>query len=242
MIKTTRNILLCATLLTSANALEKLGKKEINEIENFNLFKKADVKIDKVYDTGSLYYLEVNIKGNKDQVYLTKDKKYLIAGDVIDVNNGTKLTIPVDLSNAKGKEAFVFGTGEKEYTLFTDPECPYCKKFEEYLPQIKDKVKINVFLYPLDFHKNAKNLSLYILSKNTTQEKIDALFKTTKDSKDFINRKIDKSKLEKLEKTLDEQIKIGQNINVQGTPSLFDKSGKKVSWVVMLQEYGIEVK
>ena len=35
-----------------------------------------------------------------------------------------------------------------------------------------------------------------------------------------------KNKKKKLEKQLDEQIQIGMSLNVQGTPTLFDKDGK----------------
>lgn len=83
--------------------------------------------------------------GNADEIYLTKDKKLILSGDLIDVNSGIKISAPADLTGVRGKEAFVYGKGTEEYFLFTDPECPYCKKFESYLPQIENKVKIKYF-------------------------------------------------------------------------------------------------
>ena len=50
------------------------------------------------------------------------------------------------------------------------------------------------------------------------------------------------AELEKLEKQLDEQIQIGMKLNVQGTPTLFDKDGKNIIWVNLLEKFGIEVK
>ena len=55
-------------------------------------------------------------------------------------------------------------------------------------------------------------------------------------------KKPEEKKKEKLEKQLDEQIQIGMKLNVQGTPTIFDKDGKNVIWVNLLEKYGIEVK
>ena len=55
------------------------------------------------------------------------------------------------------------------------------------------------------------------------------------------NAKYTKEEQEKLEKQLDEQIQIGMSLNVQGTPTLFDKDGKNIIWVNLLEKYGIQV-
>lgn len=242
MIKTAKNILLALALTTSLNAAQQLSQNEISQIESLELFQGAQIKVSKAYDTGSLYLLKVTVRGGADEIYLTKDKKYLIAGDVIDTTTGGKLTVPADLSSTKGNEAFTFGTGKDEYVLFTDPECPYCKKFESYFPQIADKVNIKVFYFPLDFHKNAKDISLYVMSQKTKEAKAKAMLNTDKDSKAFKNRKYAAGELEKLEKHLEKQMKIGSDLGVRGTPAVFDKDGNKVSWVQMLEKYGIKVK
>ena len=240
MLKIARNMLLALALASTANAAAKLSEKEVKSIENLELFNKVQIKVTNAFDTGSLYLLKVKVNGRSDEIYLTKDKKFLIAGDVIDTTSGAKLTVPADLSALEGKEAFTYGTGKDEYVLFTDPECPYCKKFESYFPQIADKVKIKVFYFPLDFHKNAKDISLYIMSKKTNDGKIAAMH-TTKDTPEYKNRKIDSTTLKNLTVKLDEQIELGRELGVAGTPAVFDKDGNKASWVEMLAKYGIQV-
>jgi thiol:disulfide interchange protein DsbC len=241
MIKFLKIALFSTALISTLSANENLSTKQINEIENLFLFQKAQVKINSGIDAGSVYMLNVTVRGKGSQIFLTKDKKYLIPGDVISTQDGKPLTMPVDLKPTIGKEAFTYGTGKDEYVLFTDPECPYCKKFESYFPQMKDKVKIRVFYFPLDFHKNAKDISLYILSKKTNDEKIKVM-ETTKDTHAFKNRKYADGELAKLEKQLNEQINLGNQLGVSGTPALFDKNGAKVSWVELLQKNGIQVK
>ena len=229
-------------LISTAYAVTPISQKEIKQIQNLELFKRAQVEVKKGYDAGSLYLLNVNIKGNADNIFLSKDKKYLIAGDVINTKDGKPLEVPVDIKPTIGKEAFTFGKGNDEYILFTDPECPYCKKFESHFAQIEDKVKIRVFFFPLSFHANAKDLALYIMSQNSYETKVKAMTSTTKDTPAFINRKIAKDKLAKLEKSLDEQMAIANTLGVRGTPALFDTKGNKVNWVQMLQSYGVQVK
>ncbi|MGB5792481.1 thioredoxin fold domain-containing protein [Poseidonibacter sp.] len=242
MFKMAKKILLALALITSLNANEELSKNEIKQIEQLELFQRANIKVSKAYDVGSLYLLDIVVQGNNDQVFLTKDKKNLIPGDVINTATGEKVAIPADVASIRGKEAFVFGSGTDEYFLFTDPECPYCKKFEAYFPQIEKNVKIRVFFYPLSFHKNAKDLSIYVMSKKTKAEKIKTMLSVDVNNESYKNRKYAKGEYEKLEKELAEQMDVASNLKVQGTPAVFDKDGKKVVWVNLLAKYGIQVK
>lgn len=240
----TKKVIISSLLLgvsLSANNKE-VSKTEIAQMEQLELFKRAQIKINKAYDTGSIYILNISVQGNKDEIYLTKDKKLVLAGDVIDASTGMKITSPADVAPIRGKEAFVYGKGTEEYFLFTDPECKYCKMLESYLPKIQDKVKIRVFYYPLDSHVNARDLSLYIMSQKTTDKKISAMFDATTNLEKVKSTKYSQAELEKLEKQLDEQMQIGMNLNVQGTPTLFDKDGKNIVWVNLLEKFGIEVK
>ena len=189
MFQIAKKLLLALAITTSLSAVEELSQNEITEIEQLELFKRAQIKVTKAYDMGNLYALIINARGNADQVFLTKDKKSLITGDVIDTSDGSKITPPTDLTGVRGKEAFIYGSGTEEYFLFTDPECPYCKKFESYFPKIEKNVKIRVFYYPLDFHKNAKDMSLYVMSKKTLAEKTKTMLNISLEDEGFKNRK-----------------------------------------------------
>lgn len=241
MYKIIRNILLLLAMISSLNAAQSISSNEIKEIQNLELFKRAQVVVKQGYDAESVYLLNVTVQGKSDQIFLTKDKKYLIAGDIISTKNGQPLEVPVDLTPTLGKEAFTFGTGKDEYVLFTDPECPYCKKFEEHFPKIEDKVKIRVFYFPLDFHKNAKDISLYVMSQKNYKDKVNAMINTTKDTPAFKNKKYAKGEKEELQKQLDSQLEVAKELGIRGTPSVYDKDGNKVVWAAMLQKYGVKV-
>jgi thiol:disulfide interchange protein DsbC len=240
MIQIAKKLLLALVVVTSLNAATPLSKSEVKQIEELELFKRVQISIKKAYDLESFYLLKVVIQGNNDEVYLTKDKKHLIAGDVISTATGAKLEAPADLTDVRGKESLVFGSGSDEYFLFTDPECPYCKKFESYFPQIEKNVKIRVYYYPLDFHKNAKDMSLYVMSKKTNEERIKAMLNIDVNDEGYKNRKYSKEQLAELEASLTAQIAIGQQLEVSGTPAVFDKDGNKVSWPNMLTKYNVK--
>lgn len=246
MLKLTKTILLVLlTLNLSLEAKQKeLSNSEIKKIEQLEIFKKAHIKINKAYDFDSLYLLDVVVNGNKDEIFLTKDKKYIISGAVINTNNSLQIKVPVDLSILKGKEALTYGEGKDEYILFTDLECPYCKKFESYLPMLKDKIKVKIFFFPLDFHKNATDMSIYVMSKKSNQERVDAMFdlKLDENLSNIKNAKYTKEQWDKLSNKLNEHLELGAKLNVQGTPSIFDNEGNSVVWVNLLEKYGIDYK
>ena len=240
MIQVAKKLLLALIIVTSLNAATPLSQNEIKQIEALELFKRVPITVKSAYDLKDFYLVKVVIQGNPDEVYLTKDKKHLIAGDVINTKSGAKLEAPVDVSTLAGKEALIFGSGKDEYFLFTDPECPYCKKFESYFPQIEKNVKIRVFYYPLDFHVNAKDMSMYVMSKKTNAEKIKTMLNITLDDEGYKNRNYSKEQLANLEASLEAQIAIAQKLDVRGTPAVFDKEGNKVSWPNMLTKYNVK--
>ena len=80
------------------------------------------------------------------------------------------------------------------------------------------------------------------MSQKTSAQTIEAMFETSSNIDKAKNAKYSQSELAKLEKKLDEQMQIGANLNVQGTPTIFDKDGKNIVWVNLLEKFGIEVK
>lgn len=235
MFKIAKNILLTVALTTSLSAMDKLSNNEIKEIEKTNLFKRYSIKIKEAYDAKSAYILDATIEGKPANIYLTKDKKYLISGDVINLESGQALNIPVDMSLFKGKEAFTYGTGKDEYVLFTNPDCRYCKQFEENFPQIKDKVKFKIFYLPFQT-ESSQDKSLYIMSQKTQALKEKAMFSPKMIDRDRTSKK----ELEKLEKTLNEHIQIAINNGIQGTPTILDKNGNRVNWMKLVEDLSVK--
>lgn len=118
-----------------------------------------------------------------------------------------------------------FGKGSSQYdfVIFTDPECPYCKKAED---TFKNKdVTVYVNFMPLDFHKNAKRWSLDVLSSKEP-------LKTLEDIKSGKEPKLSHTK--QAEEQLSKMEALGKELNITGTPKLFviDKKENKIVDVI----------
>ena len=223
-----------AVILGLAQILSAADIKQ--EIQNIPMLKNNNVMVKKVHDMGSLYVVgaEAVTKDGAKQAasfFVTKDKKIVIVGNAFDGATMDAVTMPIDVSGLKGKQAFKIGNGKNEYYVFTDPECPYCKKFEEEIVS-KNLTKNNtfyVFLFPLSFHKSAHDMSLFILSKSGDA----ARWKALQDSQKFTLDGISAAKKTKLEEELAKQEELGRSLDIGGTATVLDKNGKSINWTTL---------
>ena len=224
----------------SANYLEK---DKIEEFSNLEIIKESGIQIKQIYDADSLFVISIaNGRGN-EVLYLTKDKRYIIAGNAIDTETKSKLMPPLQgIEMVKGKESFEYGKGDKIYYLFTDPECPYCKEFEKYLPQLENKVKFKIYHLPIEsIHPNAKEISKYQIYASQKNKNILEVLAIDGNNEDYKKRKYDKKTEEKLNKKIDEQIQIAKTLGIEGTPSVYTPDGQFVNWIQLLNENGIKM-
>ena len=91
-------------------------------------------------------------------LYLDFSKKYLITGQIMPIDAIGK-PAPADakwtFSKIPLKDAMVLGpkNAKKKVAVFTDPDCPYCRKLHEEMKQVLAKrkdVAFYMFLFPLD--------------------------------------------------------------------------------------------
>lgn len=126
------------------------------------------IKVQNVTKTPFNGLYEVFVDG---QIFYTDEKfSYLIAdGKLIDTQSKRNLTAErmemltrVDFSSLPLKSAIkvVKGNGSRKLVVFSDPDCPYCKRLEQKeLASITD-VTIYTFMYPLtELHPDAANKS-----------------------------------------------------------------------------------
>ena len=232
--------IVASACLLSANYL---SDKEVKKFSDIEFFKKINVEAKSVFDAKSFFIVNIkNAQGqNIDTIFLTKDKKTLIKGYAVDLTSGKQIEAPIkDLSIAKDKEAFTIGNGADEYMLFTDVQCPYCKELEKTFPQILDKVKIKVFYYPLlQLHPEAGELSKYQLFMSKTESDKMKVLDITTDDAGYKNRKYDLELSNELDKKIKEQMDIGNEFGIQGTPYIISSKGEKINLMQFLDKYNI---
>ncbi len=84
--------------------------------------------------------------------YLDKKTSELYIGSGYD-KDGRAILFPKDAQTIKEGVAFSYGTGSKEIYVITDPECPYCTRFEKSVHGKLSDYTVHVIFFPLSFHK-----------------------------------------------------------------------------------------
>lgn len=229
--------IIASSLLLMASSSSAAPLK-VEELTQMNFFKNKGITIIGSAEVNKDLTL-VSISAQTPQgtqrmsAFVTNDKKNVIIGSGYNDQSGEQLIIPMDMSKLKTDAGIVFGKGKKDLFVFTDPECPYCKKMDqEVLAKLsKDEYTVYVYLFPLSFHQHAEAMSLHILSKKSSDDKMKALHAISSGSVDFENASYTEAERIKLKASLAKQVEIAQSLGVTGTPTLFDAKGSPVNWM-----------
>jgi thiol:disulfide interchange protein DsbC len=188
-------------------------------------------------DKGDFYLITVYGKKGGGNLFITKDLKYTILGIIL--NNKTKQTIQPtypsepfhgDKQTVKDGVVFTIGHGNKELYIVTDPECPFCQRFEKLAEKshLSDKYTIHVIFLPLSFHKHSKDMIYYILSAKNEKEKAKRFKETLNGSKAWSKFKPTKQEKENIDKIISKSKKAANELGVKGTPSFYDKNMNEI--------------
>jgi len=117
---------------------------------------------------------------DKQLAYTDKSGQIFIYGSLYDMHSKEDLTaarremlLRVDTKKLQRENAFkhVFGTGKEVLYMFSDPDCPYCRRMQAQLEKLRD-VTLYVFLFPLaSIHSDAVRKSESIWCKSGDDEK-----------------------------------------------------------------------
>lgn len=223
--------LLCG--LTHAWAQDaKMGETEAKIKQALEGRLRPGTKVDGVVKTPYFGLYEARI--GTEIIYTDAKVEYLIAGSILDAKTMDNLTEARvnQLSAIKWEELplqnaikQVNGTGKRQIAYFADPNCGYCKRFEQQaLAQLKDTT-IHIFLYP-------------ILSPDSTV-KAKQVWCSPEKLKAWNDWMI-KGRAPMASTTCDNPIEanqaFGKRINVQATPTVFLMNGQKVPGAIPLAQ------
>jgi thiol:disulfide interchange protein DsbC len=164
-------------------------------------------------------------------IYIDAKGQYVITGDVIDLKNRTNLTqarlnqlqaIKWDSLPFGNALKTVKGNGARKLVVFSDVDCPYCRKFEAELSKV-DNITVYTFLYPIEgLHPKAIQMSKQIWCAPDRNKAWD----------EYITRRTVPSNDGKCANPVDATIALGQTLKVSGTPTLFFANGQRVPGMV----------
>ena len=182
-------------------------------------------KIDEVTRTPMTGLYEVRV--GTDVYYTDAAADYFIEGQMLDTRAKRNLTeerqnklLAVDFDALPAKDAFVIvrGNGKRKLAVFEDPNCPYCKRFEQDLHKV-DNVTVYMYLYPILGPDSAEKSRNIWCAKDKGQAWQDWMVRGV------VPAKADAScDLTALSRNLD----FGRKHRITGTPTLFFANGQRV--------------
>jgi thiol:disulfide interchange protein DsbC len=182
-------------------------------------------KVDSVTKTPVSGIYEVVVDG--DQVIYSDAKAgYVIVGEMLETKDKRNLTrerldklqeVKFDTLPLDQAIKVVKGDGSRKIAVFSDPDCPYCRKLEPELAKLEN-VTVYTFLYPLPFHKDAARKSKAVWCSADKVKAWDDLMLRNKEPE---NAKTD------CPNPVEANLALGQKLKVQGTPAIIFTNGKR---------------
>jgi thiol:disulfide interchange protein DsbC len=164
-------------------------------------------------------------------VYVDAKAQYVFAGDVIDLKTRTNLSQErlnrlqaIDWKTLPLKNALktVKGKGQRQLVVFSDIDCPYCRKFEAELAKV-DNITVYTFLYPIEgLHPKAVQTSKQIWCAPDRNKAWD----------EYIARGTVPSNDGKCTNPVEATMALGNKLKVSGTPTLVFANGVRVPGMV----------
>ena len=188
-----------------------------------------EAKIASIHKTPYSGLYEVYMDGQL--VYIDANAQYIFLGDVIDVNKRVNLSqarlaslnaVPVNQLPLKNALKMVKGKGERKLVVFSDADCPFCRKFEEELKKV-DNITVYTFLFPIEgLHPKAAQISRQVWcapDRNKAWE-------------DYMSSGKIPGNDGKCDNPINENIALGNKLNINGTPTIILANGQRIPGMV----------
>lgn len=184
----------------------------------------SDMDIKEIHKTGIKGLYEIQAAGN---IYYVDGKgEYLISGHMFKSATKEDITAKrlaeinrINWNELPLKDAIVNGPKNGiKMAVFTDPDCPYCKRLEEHLQSLEG-IRVYTFLFPLSqLHPDAYAKSEAIwCAKDKHRALVDTMLKG----------KVPPKAKSTCKTPIDKNIKLARVLGVNGTPTIFAEDGRK---------------
>lgn len=167
---------------------------------------------------------------SKEKVYIDPTGRYLmLGGKIFDTlppavsaqaqraqpqEDPTPKKVDVSLLNPKNAIKFVKGDGSRVLHVFSDPDCPFCKRLEGELNNVNN-VTIYMYPYPLTMlHPTAKKTAISIWCNDNP----------TKAWKEYLQQDI-KPVDKECDNPIDSNIQLANKLGIRGTPAIIGAKG-----------------
>jgi thiol:disulfide interchange protein DsbC len=220
-----RNFLFLAGIVFSAAALaDEAAIRRVLET-------KFGIRVESVQQSpiGGLYEVHVRSARGPEILYSDGEAGYVVSsGEIIETATGRNLTeermrklLAIDFKSLPLHQAVKIqrGNGRRVLAMFTDPYCPYCRRFEKVLQQVND-ITVYVFMYPVIQPAKIDHSRAVWCSKDRAAAWLDLAAR-------------DQVKIPAAgagcPNPVDDVLQLGRSLGVNSTPTLFFANGERVS-------------
>jgi thiol:disulfide interchange protein DsbC len=173
-----------------------------------------------------LYEVQSN---NGDTIYATEDGQYLMTGDLLRVTEQGIANV-TEVARAEARKATMTEFGDDGVisfpaknekavvSVFTDIDCPYCRKLHDEVPQLNEYgITVNYYAFPRS-GPNTASFRKYesVWCADNQQAAMDAA---------KAGRQVDEASCEN---PVQEQYRLGGQVGVTGTPAIVLEDGNMV--------------
>lgn len=224
---------LCLALVSLTLSLSALAQEAVirkNLTQRFPELKAID-QVSKGPING-LYEIRVN---GSDIYYTDADASHLVVGTIYDTQKHINLTeqrvnkfSAIKFDSLPFKDAFVIvrGNGERKLAVFEDPNCGYCKRFENDLQNVKN-VTVYMFLYPILGPDSVEKSKSVWCAKDKSQSWQDWMLR--EQTPPSAAAACDTTALKR-------NVELGRTYKINGTPTLFFIDGSRVPGAIDAQQ------
>mgnify|MGYP001595142022 FL=1 len=165
--------------------------------------------------------------------YVDGGATVMIAGSVIDAKSGRNLTedrksrlSAIQWSSLPFQWAITDkrGDGRRKIAIFSDPNCPYCKRFEEDLAKLDD-ITVHIFPYAVIKPESVRQAKAVWCSKDRV-----------KAWNDFMFRRIEPAAAPDCDTPVEKLIELGRRLGANSTPTWFLETGERYSGAMPLEQ------
>ena len=209
------------------------GEPEVRSVIESNLHSGARIESVRRAPYADLYEVAIRSADGPLIYYVDGAATVIIAGSVFDAKSGRNLTeerlrtlsaISWDSLPFASAITTVRGDGRRKIAVFSDPNCPYCKRFEKTLAQLDD-ITVHIFLYPVIKPGSVPLAESVWCSKDRGKAWHDLML-----------RGIAPSAPPDCDTPVEKLVALGHRLGATSTPTWFLRNGEKFSGAMPLEQ------
>ena len=210
-----------ACILLLASMISTVSFADLTTVKNHLQKQYPLLKIENVATTDVKGLYSASMDGQI--IYLSEDAEYVLLGPMLRLKDQKNLTKdlmmkqnPIDWKSLPLQDAIktVRGTGKRQLAVFSDPNCPYCKRLEEDLKKLND-VTIYTFIFPIKPQSVAVSKDVWC-SENRAYAWQNLMEKSQAPKNKSCDNPIERN------------LALGKKLGLSGTPTLVFSNGWKV--------------